>query len=398
MSTVPPPPPPPNDPFPAPGGPDPFVNNGGSESLDTGAPKVSASPGRLIAVVGVVGALLLFLFFNIFYGGEDEEAEAPVREVVQAPLEPPPLPEAPEIITPPPTFVPPPVPEPISTPQIIEPEDDAAAIAQAQARMRSGMMVADGGGGLGDILGGGDQQSAVGNDPNSQFEAAFAKQTKADSIEASRVKGDLRRTIAQGRIIQATLESAINTDLPSPIRAIVSVDTFGEAGLTPMIPAGSRLIGRYNTDIAGGQGRVFVVWTRVIRPDGIDVMINSPGVDRIGMGGIAGQVDTHFQQMFARAFMASVVTIGTAVVSDEITGGGETSTTSSTFGTTQSGEGATTATVNALNRLGSTTDGFLQRFLNLKPTIIVDQGTPINVFVNRDVIFPSDLVGTRMVN
>ncbi len=126
-------------------------------------------------------------------------------------------------------------------------------------------------------------------------------------------------------------------------------------------------------------------------------MINSPLVDQIGQAGIGGQVDTKFQQIFSRAVMASVISIAFASVSDAVNGEGASSTTNSTFGTTQSGDGATTATINALNRLGSTTDSFLQRFINVRPTILVDQGTPVNVFINRDLIFPADLAGTRVI-
>jgi type IV secretion system protein VirB10 len=188
----------------------------------------------------------------------------------------------------------------------------------------------------------------------------------------------------------------LNTELPAPIRAIVSRDTYGEAGTEVLIPKGSRLIGTYNTQIASGQSRVFVVWTRVIRPDGVDVMINSPLVDQIGQSGIGGQVDTKFQQTFSRAVMASVISIAFAIGSDEISGG-STTTTSSSTGTSTTGDAATTATINALNRLGGTTDSFLQRFIGVQPSILVDQGTPVNVFVNRDLIFPSDLAGTRVI-
>jgi type IV secretion system protein VirB10 len=260
-------------------------------------------------------------------------------------------------------------------------------------------MLISNGGGIGEgLLGGETSSEPASDDPNLAFGAAVAQaNTKAPRVSATHI-GNLHRTIAQGRIIQAVTESAINTELPAPIRAIVSRDVFAEAGTTPLIPKGSRLIGQYNTDLLGGQSRVYLVWTRVIRPDGVDVLINSPLVDRIGQAGIGGQVDSKFQQIFSRAVLASVVTISLALASDEVTGGGQTSTTNSAIGgTTQSGDGATTATVNALNRLGSTTDSFLQRYMNLRPSILVDQGTPVNVFVNRDLVFPAEFNGVRVV-
>lgn len=404
MSTTPPPPPPPNDPFP------PFSNgdgnggdnfaNGDEPGLDQGRPNVAASPGRVMVVLGIVGAVLLLLLYTIFGGSDDKEDKQSTRKATVAPpvSTPPPIPQIPDApVAPPPTFIPPTVPQPTALPTL-KPEDDSAEKERLQARMRSNMLISNNTGGLGGVLGGEETSDPALDDSNLAFGAAVAKaNTKAPRVTATHI-GDLRRTIAQGRIIQATTESAINTELPAPVRAIVSRDVFAEAGTEPLIPKGSRLIGQYNTEILGGQSRVYLMWTRVIRPDGVDVMIGSPLVDRIGQAGIGGQVDSKFQQIFSRAVLASVVTIGVALGSDEITGGGQTSTTNSSIGgTTQSGDGATTATVNALNRLGSTTDSFLQRYLNLRPSILVDQGTPVNVFVNRDLVFPAEYSGARMV-
>jgi type IV secretory pathway VirB10-like protein len=90
--------------------------------------------------------------------------------------------------------------------------------------------------------------------------------------------------------------------------------------------------------------------------------------------------------------------IALAIGSDEITGGTTTTTDSAQGGSQTSGDAATTATTNALNRLGSVTDGFIQRFLNVPPTILVDQGTPVNVFVNKDIVFPGNTAtGARLI-
>lgn len=409
MSTTPPPPPPPEDPFPAftnGDNPDPFAN-GDAEPLDQGRPNVATAPGRVKLVIGIVGVVLLFLLYNIFSSGDDEKkVEEKPKEATVAPVTvaPPPLPVVEE--TPPPipeqTFVPPPIPQATNVSGLLKPEDDSAEKARQQARLKSDMMVAhsSGGGGLGGVLGGGsDSDSNPSGDANIAFANNVAKANESVPRAFATRIGNLHRTIAQGRIIQATMESIINTALPTPVRAIVSRDVYAEAGNTPLIPKGSRLIGTYNTSLLGGQERVYLMWTRVIRPDGVDVMINSPLVDQLGQGGIGGQVDTKFQQIFSRAVMSSVISIGLAVASDEVSGGdGQTSQTNSAFGgTTQSGDGATTATVNALNRLGSTTDSFLQKYLNLSPTILVDQGTKVNVFVNRDLIFPGGTSGARVI-
>lgn len=387
-------------------------NGNGHETLDSGKPGVAARPGRVLVVLGAVGAVAAFLLVNIFSSGKKEAA--PVKEkraVVAASQEPPPLPKIEEIKPPaPPPIAPPTIPNintappitvaPPQLPQapaiVINPAEDKAARDQALARLRSNMILTDARGNGGGLLGLGNdkkpaQSRSFNGDPNSAFESnVVSATTEAPRAEATRIR-DLDRTIAQGRIIQGTMESALNTDLPAPIRAIVSRDVYGEAGGTPLIPRGSRLIGIYNTDISGGQSRAFVVWTRLIRPDGVDIALGSPLIDQIGQAGIAGQVDTKFQAVFSRAVLSSVVSIAFALVADDISGGSATQVNQGGLGGSQTtGDSATLATVNSLNRLGSLSDSFIQKFVDVRPTILVDQGTPINIFVNRDLVFPGD--------
>ncbi len=383
------------------------------EDLPEGAPDVAAKAGKTFLVLGIVGAAILFLLYNIFFGSEKKEVAEKQKEITIAPkpIEPPPLPEldpAPDL-QPPVDIVAPSLPDPIDVPNIstlnsqgveLDPKAQSAAQEQMRARLHSTMLVQDGGGSsaadsVSAALGG--DSGAAQLDSNAQF-ARDAAATKVETIAATRMKGDLRRTIGQGRIIQATMESALDTDLSAPIRAIVSRDTYGEAGNIPLIPKGSRLIGSYNSSITGGQTRVLVIWTRVIRPDGVDVMLGSPLVDGIGRAGVSGQVDSKFQEIFSRSLMASVMNIALAIGSDEITGGTTTTTNDPNGGTQTSGDAATSATSKALDRLGAVSEGFIAKFMNVAPTILVDQGTVVNVFVNKDVVFPGDTAtGSRVI-
>ena len=374
------------------------------QELPKGTPEVAAKAGKTFIILGIVGVVALFLLYQIFGESKPEvKTEPNVRKIDSQPIEPPPLPTAaPELSPPLPSIVPPPLPTPVDIPVISEavnpmnPEAETATREQANNRIRSNMMVKSGGGSgiTGALTGGGANSGAT--DPNSVFGAA-AGSTPVAKVKATRIS-EMTRTIAQGRIIHATLETALNTDLPAPIRAIVSRDTYGEAGMVPLIPKGSRLIGQYNTSLLAGQTRVFVIWTRIIRPDGVDIMVGSPGVDQIGQAGFSGQVDSKFQQTFARAFVASIMNIGLAIGSDEITGGTTTTTQPAQGGTQTTGDAATEATSEALDKLGTVTDTFLQRFMSIQPTILVDQGTPVNVLVNKDLIFPSDIDGVNVVD
>lgn len=383
-------------------------SNGSSDGLTPNAPNVAAKPGKALMVVVLVGGAVLFLLYNIMFGGTKEKPKPPPKEIPVAnqtipPIQPPVVVE-PTTLPQPPVLLPPTLPRGLELPTSMKdikinpltPEQDAAAKAQVAARMKSNMLIMDETGkssGISNPFGSSNTSSSSGNS-NATF-AAQAENAKVETVTATRLK-NLSHTIAQGRVIHATMETALNTDLSAPIRAIVSRDTYGEAGDAPLVPKGSRLIGQYNTVIANGQNRVYVIWTRLIRPDGVDVMIGSPLVDGIGQAGVTGQVDSKFQEIFARAVLSSVMNIALAIGSEKLSD--NTQTTTSGSGTTQTTGGAAgEATTNALNRLGSITDGFIQRFMGVQPTILVDQGTVVNVMVNKDLIFPSTTTDAEIV-
>lgn len=168
-------------------------------------------------------------------------------------------------------------------------------------------------------------------------------------------------TVTQGTLIPAILETAIETDVPGYVRAVVSQDVRSFDGKNVLVPRSSRLIGQYQSGLQGGQKRAYVIWTRLIRPDGASVNLASPAVGFDGTTGLAGDVNTHFFQRFGSAMLLSVIGGLTAVASggtSVILGGGQSA--------------ASTA---------------LQQNGQISPTVRVRQGEPIRVFTARDLDF-----------
>ena len=83
-------------------------------------------------------------------------------------------------------------------------------------------------------------------------------------------------TITQGTLIPAILETAINTDVPGFARAVVSQDVRSFDGKRLLIPRSSRLIGQYQSGVQQDQRRAYVIWTRLIRPDGAPTHGHTP--------------------------------------------------------------------------------------------------------------------------
>jgi type IV secretion system protein VirB10 len=169
-------------------------------------------------------------------------------------------------------------------------------------------------------------------------------------------------TVVQGTLIAAVLETAIDTDVPGYVRAVVSQDVKSFDGSRVLIPRSSRLIGEYKGVTQAGQRRAFLMWTRLVRPDGVSIALASPAADFSGQAGVSGQVNSHFLSRFGSSILLSIL------------GGAGSLFTGGTSTVVVSG-GQSAASVAA------------QRDGNRPPTIKVQQGQPIRVFTARDLIF-----------
>lgn len=188
--------------------------------------------------------------------------------------------------------------------------------------------------------------------------------SRDERVSASRLRNP-SRTIPQGTVIPAVLETALNSTRPGGARALVQRDVFGFDGSRVLIPRGSRLYGQYEASLQPGQKRALVQWTRLIRPDGVTIALNSPSSDPLGRAGIEGEVDTKFWQRFGGALLNSVLDIGVGLAVNEATDG----VIIALPGSTQNVQAVETQTI--------------------QPTLEVEHGTSVSVFVARDLDFSS---------
>jgi type IV secretion system protein VirB10 len=127
-------------------------------------------------------------------------------------------------------------------------------------------------------------------------------------------------TVPQGTLIPAVLETGFDSTQPGFARAIVSRNVRSFDGTNVLVPRGSRLIGEYRSDVAQGQKRAVIIWTRLIRPDGMTIGMDSPAVDTLGRGGVQASVNTHFFQRLGDALLQTTVGIGGALAQRAVTG------------------------------------------------------------------------------
>ena len=171
-------------------------------------------------------------------------------------------------------------------------------------------------------------------------------------------------TVTQGTLIPAILETAIDTNVPGYVRAVVSQDVRSFDGTKVLVPRSSRLIGQYQSGLQNGQKRAYVIWTRLIRPDGASVNLASPAIGFDGTTGLAGKVSGNsFFKRFGSAMLLSVV----GGVGSLATGGAA----GVLIGGASSSAAATAA----------------QQDGQRGPTVRVRQGAPIRIFTARDLDF-----------
>lgn len=223
------------------------------------------------------------------------------------------------------------------------------------------------------------------------------EKTGAEQARATKV-GRLDYMVAQGKMLDAVLETAINSDLDGSLRAIISRDIYAESGSLVMIPKGSRLIGEYTYDESDGNHRVDITWKRVLLPHGVDIDIDSPGVDELGRKGLTGVIDDKISNILMTSLLIMGISVGTASIVSQIPGMNQNITISTDPTDPNFGKETTTSTLpfniitQSINDVSSSLKGVVKRYEDTRPTIYIDQGTLVKVFVMKDLIFPPEAV------
>jgi len=226
---------------------------------------------------------------------------------------------------------------------------------------------------------GGTQQ---GLDSNGRFLSSAASSVVQTSF--AKKLSDPSRTVIQGTIISAVLESAVDTELPGSIRAQVTQPVYSFDGTRVLMAPGTVLIGQFNNNVDVAQKRVLIAWNRAITPDGKSIGLGSIGTDTLGRSGTLGNVDNRYLTKFGAAVLISAITATPDLIANRT-------------GNNQSGSSGTTINVGGSgNKLGSSvtsaagdqSNDMLQKYLSLPPVIRIPQGEEIRVFASRDLVFP----------
>ena len=121
-----------------------------------------------------------------------------------------------------------------------------------------------------------------------------------------------RYVVQAGSVIAAALITGMRSDLPGEVTAQVTENVYDSpTGRYLLIPQGSKLLGTYDSQVAFGQNRLLLVWTRLMLPNGRSIVLErQPGADPQGFIGLEDGVDQHWDRLFMGAVLSTVIGIG----------------------------------------------------------------------------------------
>jgi type IV secretion system protein VirB10 len=178
-------------------------------------------------------------------------------------------------------------------------------------------------------------------------------------------------TLMAGSIIPASLVTGLNSDLPGFVVGQVTEQVYDTVtGRHLLIPQGTKIIGKYDSVVAFGQKRALVVWQRLIRPDGSSLVIdNLPATDEGGYAGLEDKVDYHTWQLLKGIALATLLGVGT-----ELSIGNE------------QGDLIAALRQSAQENTNRAGQSFVERQLDVQPTLTVRPGWPLRIIVHKDLV------------
>jgi type IV secretion system protein TrbI len=229
-------------------------------------------------------------------------------------------------------------------------------------------------------LGSQDQRTEYERQNDQEQKGDFRQQhNKEDSeyLGRERESAPGKYEVKAGWLIPAVLEQQLDSDLPGLIRALVRENVYDTVtGKYVLIPAGSTLVGIYNSHVGYGQKALQAVWRRIIFPDGSSLSLGGfEGDGSEGAAGFRDQVDNHWGRIFSGALLTSLFAAGI-----EISQGQNSSVLTQPSYGQQIGQAVG-------QQVGQVGVEVTRRNLNIQPTIIVRPGYRFFVRVEKDLLF-----------
>jgi type IV secretory pathway VirB10-like protein len=198
-------------------------------------------------------------------------------------------------------------------------------------------------------------------------------------------------TIDEGSIIKAIMMFGVNSDYPGNLVAQIEQPLHDSAtGRYLLIPAGSKLIGKFQALNGPFQERIAIDWHRLVLPNNWSMPLpEMPSADGAGFAGVTGDVNHHYAATIGATLLTSMLSIGPAMAGVLAFQSAQTSPYGGGVYQTQPSEQIGMMASNSLgSQMGSTANRYISPYLNRPNTVTIPPGTRFDVFVNADLIMP----------
>ncbi len=243
-----------------------------------------------------------------------------------------------------------PAPDPATAPIFFSPRRDGARVTPIAVQVGETDQAIEGGG---------------------RREGFMARQRgSADVLDSPYIPPRSPFELQAGAVIPAALVTALNSDLPGRVIAQVTAPVYDSvSGDHLLIPQGARLIGTYDSANVYGDNRLFLVWNRIIMPNGWSLQLaGMEATDPTGAAGLTDRTDNHLDRLGGAVGLSAVLSI----LANEAEGDDDQSLTQSV------GDAAAQEAARVGGRI-------IDRQLNVRPTLRVRPGAPVRVLVTRDI-------------
>lgn len=226
-------------------------------------------------------------------------------------------------------------------------------------------------------------------------ESAMVQSAQPDAVaDASAGMGKVRRLqhpstlLVRGTSLRCALASRIVSDLQGFTACVLVEPVYAVDGHTTLLARGTRLMGRYGSG-AGVGDRLEVQWDRALTPDGLDVALGGLGTDTLGGAGHPGKGNGHWGTRIASAMMISVLSDGFKYAAAK-NGPRETAVYAGGTVVSEPFNSNTAQTAQAL------AEQALSQNAGRPRTVVIKQGTLLNVYVTEDIDFHAVLAPSSL--
>ncbi|WP_064607108.1 TrbI/VirB10 family protein [Streptobacillus moniliformis] len=183
--------------------------------------------------------------------------------------------------------------------------------------------------------------------------------------------------VQQGSVIPAIFLTEVNTDLPGSVLAQVRENVYdSRTGNYLLIPKGSKLYGRYESNVSKGQTRVFMVWDKLSLPNGKYIELSEfHAGDNLGNSGVSDKTNNHTWSLIGNAVLSSVLNFTDTLASGV----------SFNLGGLKIGLNGQSKDGKDTSPFKEVTSHLVKKEVERQPTITIRRGYKFNIIVNGDM-------------